>query len=170
MLSNLFSLFHSSKSARAPTSRYRPSGIAGEEHFNLLASLQISVRDESLQCEKPSAAEMLHGTNGPNLRKQGRLCLTFALKNYTSTPAPEKIRIANELEQAIDAAYSEEDYRHRIYRIGGYLSENPLLLQGILTGELAVEQIAVAGASGLSPPASPIHEKSSTFGMESGWC
>ena len=42
----------------------------GEEHFNLLAYLQISVRDESLQCEKPSAAEMLHGTNESNLRKQ----------------------------------------------------------------------------------------------------
>jgi len=70
MLSNLFSLFHSSKSARAPTSRYRPSGITSEEHFNLLANLQISVRDESLQCVKPSAAEMLHGTNGSNLRKQ----------------------------------------------------------------------------------------------------
>ncbi|RPB03807.1 hypothetical protein L873DRAFT_1668580 [Choiromyces venosus 120613-1] len=125
MLSNLFSVFYSSKWVRAPstTPRYRPSGITGEEHFNLLASLQMAVRDQSLRCEKPSsAAEMLHGTNEPNLRKQGRLCLTFALKNYTSTSAPEKIRIANELEEAIDAAYSEEDYRHRIYRIGGYLN------------------------------------------------
>lgn len=170
MLSNLLSIFHSSKSARAPTSRYRPLGITGEEHFNLLASLQISVRDESLQCEKPSAAEMLHGTNASNLRKQGRLCLTFALKNYTSTSSLEKIRVANELEEAIDAAYSEEDYRNRIYRIGGCLNENPLLLQGILTGELAVEQVAVAGASGLSPPTSPVRENGSVFGMESGWC
>ncbi|CUS07411.1 unnamed protein product [Tuber aestivum] len=171
MLSNLFSLFHSSRSARAPTSRYRPLGIVGEDHFNLLASLQVAVRDESLQCEKPSsAAEMLHGTNGPNLRKQGRLCLTFALKNCTSTSAPEKIRVANKLEEAIDAAYSEGDYRHRIYRIGGCLNENPLLLQGILAGELAVEQVAVAGAVGSSSPPSPIHEKGSAFGMESGWC
>ncbi|KAG0640597.1 hypothetical protein HOY80DRAFT_1008908 [Tuber brumale] len=123
MLADLFSVFHSSKSARAPTSRYRPSKITGEEHFNLLASLQMAVHDQSLQCEKPSsAAEMLHGTNGPNLRKQGRLCLTFALKNYASASAPEKIRIANELEEAIDAAYSDGDYRHRIYRIGGCLS------------------------------------------------
>jgi len=78
MLSNLFSLFHSSKSGAAPTSRYRPPGTMGEEHFNLLAYLQISVRDESLQCEKPSAAEMLHGTNESNLRKQVRTgCLFF---------------------------------------------------------------------------------------------
>ena len=59
------------------------------------------------------------------------MCLTFALKNYTSTPAPDKIRIANELEQAIDAAYSEEDYRHRIYRIGGYLSVIPSFLSSL---------------------------------------
>lgn len=181
MLFNLFSYFHPKEPVRSPTTtRFRPPGVIEEEHFHLLASLQMAVRNEGERCVLPSsAAEMLHGANDPNLRKQvqtnppvmfcfhaetftftqGRLCLTFALKNHDCASPPEKIRIANELEvcnilhdikkkrttydkslgetdpksdhffqESIDAAYSEEDYRHRIYRIGGYLNVFLILL------------------------------------------
>lgn len=120
MLFSLFSYFHPKEPVRSPTTtRFRPPGVIEEEHFHLLASLQMAVRDEGERCVLPSsAAEMLHGANDPNLRKQvqtnppvmvcfhaetftftqGRLCLTFALKNHDCASPPEKIRIANELE------------------------------------------------------------------------
>lgn len=69
MLNNLFSLFHT----RPAQSRYRPTGV-GEEHFNLLASLQMAIRTESMDAEKSTAADMLHGANSVNLRKQVCAC------------------------------------------------------------------------------------------------
>lgn len=68
MLINLFGRF-SAPRRTIPTPRYRPAG-AGEEHFNLLVSLQMAVRDDALVSEKGTAADMLHGANDANLRKQ----------------------------------------------------------------------------------------------------
>lgn len=75
MLNNLFSLF-STTYTRPVRSRYRPAGV-GEEHFNLLVSLQMAIRSEAVdtESEKSSAAEMLHGANNVNLRKQ--VCAFF---------------------------------------------------------------------------------------------
>lgn len=77
MLDNLFSLFsRTSCSSRPRVPRYRPSG-AGEEHFNLLVSLQMAIRNEVMDTEKSTAAEMLHGANNVNLRKQ--VCISDPL-------------------------------------------------------------------------------------------
>lgn len=70
MLNNLFSFFsRTACNPRPRASRYRPSGV-GEEHFNLLVSLQMAIRNEVIDTEKNTAADMLHGANNVNLRKQ----------------------------------------------------------------------------------------------------
>lgn len=161
MLTNIFSLFSHSSSQQgytkhAPTPRYRPS--PAEDHFALLASLQIAVLAPPPAPTTPSTApSMLHGHNPANLRKQGCLALTFALKNHTAGAAPEKIRVANALEEAIDAAWAGvEDYRGRVYAVGGWLAENDGIIDRVLSGELTVEDIA---AGKLPVPAAAGGEK-----------
>ncbi|KAL7270858.1 hypothetical protein RUND412_006419 [Rhizina undulata] len=131
MTFRLFSVFHAhgkpSASPKWPINRKHKSRSRTEgEHFGMLVSLQMAVSDQSKRFREVdnqiSAEDMLHGTNEGNLRKQGRLCLTFALKNYGDINPQTRINLANELESAIDAAYSQEDYRNRIYLIGGSLN------------------------------------------------
>lgn len=82
MLDNLFSLFSAPRrvlyNPQPYNTRYRPPGV-GEEHFNMLESLQMAVREELRNSEKTTAAEMLHGANSANLRKQ--VC-TFQLSIF----------------------------------------------------------------------------------------
>lgn len=48
----------------------------------MLASLQMAIRDEAMDTEKNTAAEMLHGANNVNLRKQVCAFVYFVGSKY----------------------------------------------------------------------------------------
>jgi hypothetical protein len=109
--------------------------------FNLLASLQLAVRSPAATLNRTQFIE-LEGTNTPQLRAQGRLCITFAMRNQQGTVG-DKRRVANELEELIDGAFLGVDYRRRIYVLGGLLAGDDGLLRKALKEEVTLEELAV---------------------------
>ncbi|KAF8253234.1 hypothetical protein K440DRAFT_577226 [Wilcoxina mikolae CBS 423.85] len=147
MLYSIFSSLHRSSSS-PPQSTYSPPAQSKRSAFHLLASLQLAVRTPSseptLTTEKPfSSSDYLSTTNTPTLRSQGKLCLTFALSTHQGSNA-EKIKIVDELEACVNAAFFEEDYRRRIYALGGLLAGDVEVWEGLRMGGRGVaEQLAV---------------------------
>ncbi|KAF8540445.1 hypothetical protein BDD12DRAFT_804565 [Trichophaea hybrida] len=152
MLHSIFSSLHRSSSTPSQ-STYSPPAQSKRSAFHLLASLQLAVRTASSEpecfesthtttTEKPSS-DYLTTTNTPTLRSQGKLCLTFALSTNQGSNA-EKIKIVDELEACVNAAFFEEDYRRRIYALGGLLAGDGEVWKGLRVGGRGkVEQLAV---------------------------
>lgn len=106
--------------------------------FALLATLQLSVRafGAEFSCvntstvatkSKPSSLQPTRPSfenNPPNLRKQGRLALTFSLRKYGDISSEERIALANDIEATIDEIYMGGKYRENIYFVGGLLAED----------------------------------------------
>lgn len=116
--------------------------------FHLLASLQLAVQTFSSPSHSAPSVRpdiLSGGTNGSNLRKQGQLALTFALANHVSVSNSERVTLANKLEDAVDKAFLKEDYRTRIYRVGGFLAADAdgSLVWALLNGTIGVVEVAV---------------------------
>jgi hypothetical protein len=143
MISTLFT-FHRSFTS-SPISEKAPEySPPMSTDFNLLASLQLAVISPAAALNRTQFVE-LEGTNMAQLRSQGRLCITFAMRNHQGT-AEEKRRIANELEECVDGAFLGVDYRRRVYVLGGLLAGDPELLGRVLRGEVTIEKLAVGHA------------------------
>ena len=109
-----------------------------DSSFTLLATLQLSVSAFGTELsytnastvvakpKSPSSQPTLSSfeNNPPNLRKQGRLALTFALRKYSDISSEERIALANDIEEAIDRIYVGSQYREGIYFVGGLLAED----------------------------------------------
>jgi hypothetical protein len=152
MLCSIFSAIHSSYCSSS--SQFTPPLTQSKRSaFHHLASLQLAVRTPSTDpdvepaviTEKAaSSGDYLATTNSAMLRSQGKLCLTFALSSHSSGSNAEKIRIVNELEACVDGAFLEEDYRRRIYLLGGILAGDKEIWEGLRSGGRSmVEQLAV---------------------------
>ena len=137
-----------------------------DSSFKILASLQLSVRvlGSEFVClnksvNSPSTPALMCGDNNPpNLRKQGKLALTFALRRYGDVPAADRIRIANQLEEEIDREYVAGEYREMVYFFGGLLAEEGRgreTVEGLVDGTRSVESVLLLlrgkGNSGRDP-------------------
>ena len=77
------------------------------------------------------------------------MALTFALRQHLSGPgcSDEKkqqlLGVVDALERAVDAAFVGQDYRRRIYHLGGLLAadENTVLWDGLRSGRVTAEQV-----------------------------
>jgi len=150
---------------RPNKNRYRRlSGIAAESYhpaapitsdcsFTLLATLQVSVHplgtelsyiDNSLAIPpRPASSEPTPTleNNPPNLREQGRLALTFALRKYADVPSEKRISLANDVEEELDKFYVGTQYREIIYLVGGLLAEDGKgkgLVSRLMSGEVRI--------------------------------
>lgn len=127
-----------------------PSSVC-DSSFKILASLQLSVRvlGSEFSCLSKSVTSTSESplpcgdNNPPNLRKQGKLALTFALRKYNDVPSEDRIRIANELESEIDRHFVGGHYREKVYRFGGLLTEDGgrELVMGLIDGRMSVESV-----------------------------
>ncbi|KAF8470797.1 hypothetical protein BDZ91DRAFT_791759 [Kalaharituber pfeilii] len=131
------------------------SGAITDSYFTLLANLQLSVLalGTEFSCVAPLCAKAYptatsekvlptFENNPPNLRKQGRLAITFALRKYVDIPNEKRIRIANEIEGELDKGWVGGEYRDRVYVVGGLLADEERgreLVTGLVEGRMRVE-------------------------------
>jgi len=117
-----------------------PPPSPSHQHFHLLAQLQLAVHDDSLI----SSSDLISGSNDPNLRRQGKLCFTFATRNHSFSNT-DRLRVADDLEKAVDAAYSGEDYRRRVYDIGGWVTVDEELVRDLVEKRVSAGSVVVGG-------------------------
>ena len=130
---------------------YHPAApITSDCSFTLLATLQVSVHplgtelsyiDNSLAIPPPSEPTPTLENNPPNLREQGRLALTFALRKYADLPSEKRISLANGVEEELDKFYVGTQYREIIYLVGGLLAEDGKgkgLVSRLMSGEVRI--------------------------------
>jgi len=58
------------------------------------------------------------------------------------------LRVADDLERAVDAAYCGEDYRRRVYDVGGWVSGNESLVRDLVEKRVLAASVVVADAMG----------------------
>ena len=85
------------------------------------------------------------------MRSQGKLALTFALRQHLSGSGEEEkqqlLGVVDALERAVDAAFVGQDYRRRIYHLGGLLAaDDAVLWDGLRSGAVTVEQVGAGVA------------------------
>lgn len=108
--------------------------------FHLLATLQLALHTLS-------STELAGGRNTSRLRAQGKLCITFALREHTGTDV-EKLRVAGELEACVDRVFFGGEYRRRVYELGGILAADGRLLRRMVDGGVGVEGVALGTGTG----------------------
>lgn len=126
-----------------------------DSSFTLLATLQLSVSafgpefsyidTSTVKSKLPSSqlAPPSFENNPPNLRKQGRLALTFALRKYNDISNEERIALANDIEEAIDRIYVGSQYREGIYFVGGLLAEEEEIVVKLVNKETTIEDVLI---------------------------
>lgn len=146
---------------------YHPAApVTSDCSFTLLATLQVSVHplgtelsyiDNSLAISPQSEPIPTLENNPPNLREQGRLALTFALRKYADVPSEKRISLANDVEEELDKFYVGSQYREVIYLVGGLLAEEgkgKRLVSRLMSGEARIVDLLFPrneGGGGINP-------------------
>jgi len=137
---------------------YHPAApITSDCSFTLLATLQVSVNphgtelsyiDNSLAIPPRSEPISTLENNPSNLREQGRLALTFALRRYADVSSEKRISLANDIEEELDKFYVGSQYREVIYLVGGLLAEEgkgKRLVSRLMSGEAQIVDLLFPG-------------------------